>query len=1233
MSFLPYSFHQQNGVSRKMLQSKMIQLRRKISYNDSQSLHIAYKILQQNYATNKNLLLILGLTVYERHFNRLITSATYTAEERSNLIEMYDEIIINLTEREQRQLGLIEALSEEAVIRSQDEIDSALLANPDFIFYCKMSQVGFVSNFVITNMKDRYVMTPGKKYIFDLQDESNFGYQFSLSEKRLQFVDVEGISFIGTPGSEGAFVVYQPPEDPDLMPSYVIHIYNKLNTTLDAFTVFGYIYSTFVVKLNYENPGDVGNFFFSVPPTIECLVDYSEIRASERNGPKFVLEGIDYVFTGNILLDRYTVNKQYGMHFGTYRIYTSDSTNPFTIINKGKENLIQIFGDEDKKSEYNVSGLDDMETYSDDSVLDGSYTFFYGDLYIDVIGDFGTCALYSHKYGYNMMEKLLIFSDTCTGNAGIRTDYDDISQGDMQCLYPQTNYDFELINDIPRMTFNGNTDDVYDSSMVYGLYNGQYIIQGIPEDHPIALINKGKEDYIEYIGTADYMKQRLGPDNEVYSFYYGSILVRVYGDFGKMTLYDYYHGYAGGFELFQYSDLCDYSGTWVSDKEEPTTPTTFQTIYYDISENFGIVDVESYLPGDGFDGIVIYTDDTDASAIYLTGEPIEEDMKYGLNVGQYVIRNVPENYAIAFLNNGLEDLFTYDGYLPYHVVATAIDGFSYRFFYGNINIRIAGDFGQISFYTLNHGFMNGRKKLVYSSSANMGFAITNNGVANEYPNLTTDITATKALDFNITVYVYIIKRGNSQPVPAYYFTGSDRNGSIDSSDPNPTLTYYLGDQIRIEFGGIYNRDSDTGDTLIHNSNNRYTMGLFIYTDLITDSQQITNNRNTSNDAILWSPVVPLYNYYYYRSSESSNIMFGTINILPNDSADLTPDISNVTPEDGSIISASISQIVIESNEIINVNTSLQYYFVNFYDSIVRTMSGSSISGSGTTLLTLNTGMDDSDRLSFDTSFSLVADSGLLTNMYGNDLNPLNIGSYRTEVMHDPLLLSISPQDSNDISINPTDPIILSFNEPVTFTENYSIQFIDTSNSIYSDYTSVESSGNDLYIYNTNMTYETFYRMAIDMNSIVDGSNILYDFTDSSLNNYYFYTAFDPRPKIVSTDPSLNQTDVSFDSTISITFNEEILLGTGYITIQDLSTNSVFDTFDVTSDTDISDHLTGMGTNTLTIHIDPDTSDDTLIYFDVGNSYSVLIDSTAIQDYSGNFFVGITDTSGYTFTVA
>ena len=1220
MSFLPYSFHQQNGVSAKMLQSKMIQMRKKLTYNNSRTLHIYQQIFQLNVLNNKNLMVSLGTIDsgrnrgklrYDIYFDTLMQNTTNEVQ-RGKLEDMRQKIkTILLSDAEKIQLGLM-SISQNIIIETQQEVNIRLLTDPDYVFYCKMARVGIVNNLVITNIKGHYVLTPDKKYIFDLQDESNLGYQLSFSAERFQYIDIPDLHFIGTPGTPGAFMVYTPQQVTD----YSIFIYNKLDNTGDAFNVYAYIYKSLIIEVDHNSKGITTGGEYAIEANLECLEDHVEIRASERNGPKFVLEPPDFVFMGNILLDRYSMNKQYGLYYGTYRFYTGDSTNPFTIINRGKENLIQIYGDEVYKTEYNLQGLDDMfPGYNDDPdfTLDGSYCFYYGDFYIDVIDNFETCALYSYKYGFNQMENLLLFSGTCTGMAGTRKNYEDISQGVIECLYPQTKFGFELVNELPYITFNNNNGSVaYDSTKVYGLYNGQYIIQGIPEEHPIAFINEGKTDYFKYIGTDKYKKRRLGPDNNMYDFFYGSLLVRIYGDFGKITLYDFYHGYAGGYNIFQYSDVCDYSRVWTSDLSINTIDSSFETPYFDISGSFGIIDVDSYLPGDDqYDGVVV---DTDANSIYLTGEMIEQDYKYGFNIGTYVIRYIPEAYALTFINTGVEDLFAFDGYLGNKIEATGPDGNLYSFYYGNININVTGDFGQLSYYTINDGFMNGRKKLIFSSSANMGYAIVNNGLTNYFPDLISDTTSTNARVFTLTVGSQTENAMYGVNVNSFIMKGYDRIGVIDDTEPNPTLTYFLGDMVILSFESTY-------------SPRNHPFGIYINSTLIQDTQLITNNANTSGESIQWTPNIASQSLYYYRSDNNKHIMWGEIRILPNDTADLTPDISYTIPADGSTVSVSIPTIDIVSNSIVNVGSSSQYHVVNAYGTTIKSFNSSTITGSGTTTLTLNTGMDDFDRLSFDTSYSFVADSGLFTNIYGNDFSSLTIASYRTEVMHDPLLLSIYPEDATDISINPSDPIILTFNEPVYFSTSYSLRFYDTSNVIFSDYTSIETSGNDLLIYNTNMTYETYYRVLFDVNSIVDGSNITYDFTDSSLNSYYFYTAFDPRPQIVSTDPSFGQTDVSFNSTISITFNEDISLGTGNIIIQDISTNTVFDTFDVANDEDISNHLTGMNTDTLTIAIDSGST------FNVGNSYAVLIDDTSIQDSSGNFFVGITDTSGYTFTVA
>ena len=1443
MATLPVvSSIKRNNISSNMLIARMIRSRRSLAYNNSLSERNHLIIKNEDESANKNLLMLLGKDVYERYFYRIYRSLNDL--EKSTLFNKYINILNSLSIDELKQLGEYEETQEE-IILTQEQVNRNLLTDPYFIFYCKMGFIGFVGNFAILNHRVDYKLLPGQKYVFDLQDETNLGFQFSLSEDAFSYRDVENIHFIGTPGTPGAFVVYMPALSINFVSAF---IYNKLDPSRKSYTVFASLVDTLVINITYKAPSVASSYQAKIEPNIQCLVEETDLRIVLNDGIKYVLEPPDFVYIGN-MLERYTLSRQYGLYFGTYKINISSYSNPFTIINKGKENLIQVFGDESKKSVYYLKGLNDD---INDTSLDGSYNFYYGDLFIDVIGDFESVALYSYKYGFNYMENFFIFSSTCTENAGVRTNYPDLSSGLIECLFPQSTYDFDVSNEIPFMTFNNNISKIaYNKDKVYGLFNGQYIIQNVPETNPIAFINAGKTDYFYYDGTETNKKVRLGPDNEVYDFYYGTIIVRVYGDFGKMSVYDFYYGYAGGYKLFQYSDVCDFNGTWTSDREVLTTPSSYDIIEYDVSGNFDLFKVDSYMSFD-INSNNLYLD--------LSNTEITTNTKYSLNVGVYVLMEIPKRYAIAFLNKGLEEKFFYDGYIPYKIEGTGPDGFIYDFYYGNINIYISSDFGQISYYTINDGFLNGRKKMIFSSLANVGYAIPNNGSFNYFPQLSNTSYGDEPREFLLTVNIITIVLPYSGNITSYYFQGYDRNGVIDSNEPNPELTFFIGDTIIFGFQYV---------------NSSFTLGIYFYNNLLNDPQLIKNNNNKVNETITWTPNLPLQNYYFYRSTNNSTFMFNAIQILPNASATLVPDISFTVPLSDSIISASPSEFVFETTMIMNVDTSKRLYIVNNTTGNTE-YTLSNIQGTGTTSFTVYTGFDDYTRLSFSTNYSLVAEEGLLKNIYLNELVDLTLLTFTTEVIHDPQLLSIYPSqdtestesttttyqmlsdtntvsvesyngqnvyifndisyqdndyigvevgnyritnipeshpmafihennvamdyepidtgvieirvsggdmsqnayddyydftdasgnviglsssgpdpyrfmrgrtyrfsdygvsishpfkvfynngststtpfsggsngsnyvdvtmaqnDTNtsyyrchihstmagnleyfysningvsynfyygdislnisasfsallgyycyyhgymggedrikftnpnisssalDVSINPSDPVVLTFNEPVSFlSSSYNIQYYNTTNVTFSNYTSVESSGNDLYIYNTNLDYETYYRLLIDQNSIVDGSNILYDFTDSSLNSYYFFTGFDPRPKIVSTTPTFNQTDVSFDSDITILFNEEIYLGnTGNILIQNISDSVVFDAINISQDADVSNQLSGIGTNTLTIL--------PFENFNIGTSYSVLIDNSVLQDISGNFFVGISDTSYFNFTIA
>ncbi|MFY7883931.1 MAG: hypothetical protein ACOVOV_03695, partial [Dolichospermum sp.] len=69
-----------------------------------------------------------------------------------------------------------------------------------------------------------------------------------------------------------------------------------------------------------------------------------------------------------------------------------------------------------------------------------------------------------------------------------------------------------------KYVFNNGT--TYDSNIVYGLGIGTYIFKNIPEGHPMALLNNGKTNSINYIGDISKKYTKL-VDGVNYDFYYG----------------------------------------------------------------------------------------------------------------------------------------------------------------------------------------------------------------------------------------------------------------------------------------------------------------------------------------------------------------------------------------------------------------------------------------------------------------------------------------------------------------------------------------------------------------------------------------------------------------------------------------------------------------------------------------------------------------------------------------
>ena len=107
------------------------------------------------------------------------------------------------------------------------------------------------------------------------------------------------------------------------------------------------------------------------------------------------------------------------------------------------------------------------------------------------------------------------------------------------------------------------------------------------------------------------------------------------------------------------------------------------------------------------------------------------------------------------------------------------------------------------------------------------------------------------------------------------------------------------------------------------------------------------------------------------------------------------------------------------------------------------------------------------------------------------------------------------------------------------------------------------------------------------------------------------------PEVVSFTPATDATDVASDTNLVLTFNEHVRLGTGIIEIWRSSDDTKLQTIDATSPA-----VTAAGA---VVTINPPVS------LPAGMSYYVLVDSGAVEDLSGNAWVGISDTTVWDFT--
>ena len=361
---------------------------------------------------------------------------------------------------------------------------------------------------------------------------------------------------------------------------------------------------------------------------------------------------VNYTFNDS---SNYYGYKRMGMHIGNYRLVNVPMSDPIALLNIDVSNVITYSGSNTKKIQ--AQGPDG-----------NTYDFFFGDVDIEVIGDFGTISAYNANGKYSGAQNLFVFDDFCE-TVGYIT----------ECMTLDTSMN---IDSDGNFSFNNG---IYNEYKKFGLYEGSYRIKNIPSTQAIALLNNEISDNVIISGDSiDLCGNFTAPDGHSYNFYTNEINITVKNPFdGFLPIYSYTdQSYNNGEELLVYSDIC----TFIN-KHKMFTHCLNNNATNDVS--FSIND-PSYVVLD-----------------FNRESRYNSRMNYGVYLGNYIL-NVPESNPIAFFNNGLTNKITYFGDDSKKIRKSDPGGGSiYDYFHGNVVLNVIGDFGEINYHFLNGGYLGG----------------------------------------------------------------------------------------------------------------------------------------------------------------------------------------------------------------------------------------------------------------------------------------------------------------------------------------------------------------------------------------------------------------------------------------------------------------------------------------------------------------------------------------------
>ncbi|NCN26214.1 Ig-like domain-containing protein [bacterium] len=335
-----------------------------------------------------------------------------------------------------------------------------------------------------------------------------------------------------------------------------------------------------------------------------------------------------------------------------------------------------------------------------------------------------------------------------------------------------------------------------------------------------------------------------------------------------------------------------------------------------------------------------------------------------------------------------------------------------------------------------------------------------------------------------------------------------------------------------------------------------------------------------------------------------------------------PSMSTLSPADNSTSVSNTPNLVITFDEAVDTESGNIVVYKSSDDSVIATVDVTDtglVSGTGTTSITIDMGVILSDS----TEYYVLVDASAFDDASGNSyagISSTTAWSFTTGDSTNPTVSTLSPAD-NATGVSEIANLVITFDEAVDV-ETGNIYIYDSDDTLIEtiDVTSgqITGTGTTTITINPSVTLESSKGHYIQINATA--------FDDTSGNSFAgindtttwsFTTGVSATPIVTTLNPADDAMSVSENANLEITFNRDVDVETGNIYIYD-SDNDLIETIDVTSG-----QVTGSGSTTITI--------DPTYPLENSKGHYIQIDATAFDDTSGNSFVGINDTTTWSFT--